>query len=610
MIPTYASFRPKPPVGFFDAVAISGSAANLSRNIRVQFVNRAGRSLLSDPIAVSGSGVSVTLNDQIESGEEIFWIGISVETTGLDTDAGIIYLWQAREPDQLTKRSLPVTIDFISDDEFVTNRSAATVSILPGTGFLPGAIALALDSNVYYRYDPEAFVDPDGRLYSYGALAKGLGQWIEYPFNQNAYVLGIAGLESSDRRINTVATSLKVPPKIGAANGTRERYWLNNGLFFDSGSPIITGKFTLEILLNGVDYTSTFADRIAFYLIGYVDRDTGILDTSIATVGIRQVWNPTENLIVLPEELPRNYAAVYDFSLEFDNDDLVGFLPTQAVELELDIVEVLNVIAKVSELGKVLGDIVLSEFCQFLVVPGLTRLGGAAIFATGFTAEDPNDQPIPGIFVDTIAQQVTISGSLNGLADIKQPADVFANSEVLRAVVSTEPGLSRLFPAATITLAAESIAVTLEHPITATGAGIIRSDYPDEYLAGIDKARFTPVQLSFYFDIAGNIYSSSTQTVNPIASQDFTFDLADLNIEPSLPIPPDPFFGLFEPISVVASSGGTGSITGNVIAYVGYFYESPNSLATSINHLATGTIPKSDRERQFRRIRKSGTRYS
>ena len=590
MIPTYASFREKPPANAFAASAISGSAASLSRNFRIQLVNRAGRSLLSDPISITSTGVRISLTNQYEDGEEIFWIAISVETTGIETDAGIIYLWQAREPDQLTRRSLPIDIDFIADSELTTNQAVNTVSLLPSSGFLPGAIVETLDTNVYYRFDPEAFTDIDGRLYSYGALAKGLGQWIEYPFTHNAYVPSVAGAESSDRRINTVSTTLKVPPKIGAVNGISERYWLNNGLLNNFGTPIINGKYSLEIFINGIDYSSVFADRIAFYLVGYVDRLTGILDTSMAGVGVRKLWNPTHTLIELPIDLPYYAAAVFDFRLEFNNDDLVGVLPSQQVELELDIVEVLNVTAKVSEFAKALGDLVMSEHCKFLIVPGLERLGGVATFAAGYIAEDPNSQMIAGVLADTPDQEVTISGSLNGFADLKQAGDAYAHSEVLRATVSSEPGISRLIASSQITLNSEKIEVTIDHPLTATNAGIIRSDYPDQYLAGLDKAIFTPTKIYFAVEIAG-VPHQTIQAISPVASETFTIDIADLTAISTLPVQSDNWFGLFEPTAIAVTSASGGGLSGSAIVHAGYIYESPNLKVTKIDHTGTNAVP-------------------
>lgn len=589
MIPTYASFRSVCPDNF-SVTDINGAAPLASRNFYISFQNRAGRSLLSNAKSITSTGVRVTLEaDLILETEEVFWVVISAETTGDPQDARILAMWQARNDDQMARRSLPVNINFTQEEHFRFGRVATDLSFLPQSGILEGAIALDASTGIYYRYDPDAFTDNKGRLYGYGAITRGLGNWVEHNGTFNAYLASTNDVDGSDRKLFSVANALKIPPKIGAATSQQQRYWLNNGLAADGGSPIIAGKFTLDIAVDDVPgYEGLFADKIRYYLRGYINRETLALNTAIATVGEPKLWNPTDALIVLPEELPRNHAAVYDLELVFDNDELIGLVPQNA-SVQLNIVEVQNIRGKVSELAKIIGNLIFSDLDKLAIVPGLKRLSGIASIGEGFLIEDKNEQLITGLVADTPEQRVTLTGSLNGLAAVKTGA--LGYSEVLRALVSTQAGISELTPSSQINLSNNAISVTIAHPITASGAGIIRANYPDSLIAGNQKARFTPIECYVFLQVGNNFYQSNIIQVTAIATQTINLDLSDFTSIPSLPSQADPSFGLFAPTSFTLASRGAGGVTGNTRAYFAYAYTSPNQIETKISNQPLGSIP-------------------
>jgi hypothetical protein len=554
---------------------------------------------LSDAKSITSTGVRVTLNaGLILETEEVFWVVISAETTSNSEDAAILAMWQARDSNQITRRSLPVTIDFTTEEHFRAGRAVTQSANLPTTGMLDGTIALDVSTGIYYRYDSESYVDVGGRTISYGAIATGVGGWVEYNGNFNAYLASTSNEFGSDRVLFTVANALKIPPKIGAAVSTQQRYWLNNGLSADGGSPIVTGKYTFDIAVDGVPgYETLFANKIRYYLRGYLNRETAVLNTAIpsesfanATVGQPKLWNPTDGLIILPAELPRNQAAVYDLELVFNNDDLVGLVP-QNSSISLDIVEVLNIQGAVSEIAKVIGNLIFADLDKLLIVPGLKRLSGIASIATGFMIEDKNEQLITGVVSDTANQKVTLSGSLNGLAAVKAANATLGYAEVLRATVSTEAGISKLVASAQVSLSNNAIALTVNHPLTSGGAGIIRSDYPDTLIAGNNKASFTPRYGYVFLTIGSVFYQSSVIQITATASQVINLDLADFTVIPSLPVQSDSSFGLFAPSALGLVSSGSGSLTGSATARFAYYYPSPNQIATKIDNEPFGAIP-------------------
>jgi hypothetical protein len=593
MLPTYASFRSIPPADF-ELTAIAGSASNINRNFYISFHNRAGRSLLSDGASIASTGVRVTLNaGLILETEEVFWVVISAETTGNSEDAAILAMWQARDSNQITRRSLPVTIDFTTEEHFRAGRAVTGSNNLPSTGMLNGTIALDVSTGIYYRYDYESYVDPGSRIISYGAITSGVGGWVEYNGNFNAYLASTNDQFGSDRVLFTVSNALKIPPKIGAAVSTQQRYWLNNGLSADGGSPIVTGKYTFDIAVDGVPgYETLFANKIRYYLRGYLNRETLDLNTAIATVGQPKLWNPTDGLIILPTELPRNQAAVYDLELVFNNDDLIGLLP-QNSSISLDIVEVPNIQGAVSEIAKVIGNLIFADLDKLLIVPGLKRLSGIASIVTGFMIEDKNEQLITGVLEDTANQQITLSGSLNGLGAVKTAGATLGYAEVLRATVSTEPGISKLVANSNgaVSLSNNAIALTVNHPLTSGGAGIIRSDYPDTLIAGNNKASFTPRYGYVFLAIGSVFYQSSVIQITATAFQVINLDLADFTVIPSLPVQSDSSFGLFAPSALGLVSSGAGSFTGSATAHFAYYYPTPNQIATKIDNESFGAIP-------------------
>jgi len=89
----FGLIRPQTPLAAISASAVAGGNLSTSGSINLRFQgrNRAGLNLLTDAIAVaytSGQRIQITINSGVlESGEDLFKIVISGETTGNATDA-------------------------------------------------------------------------------------------------------------------------------------------------------------------------------------------------------------------------------------------------------------------------------------------------------------------------------------------------------------------------------------------------------------------------------------------------------------------------------------------------------------------------------------------
>lgn len=603
-IATYGSFRSKLSYTAFFVTEIAGSTTNAvagNYNVYLSAENRAGLNQLSDPEEITiaaGQGIEITINsDAIATAEDPFYLVVSVEKSGNPTDAVRLANFKCKENNQVTQRSLPVTIELTTDEHFNLSRIVSTASNLPSSGMVDGAIAFVVETQKYYRYDSEAII-VSGVLHGYNTPTEGYGNWIRHYRTFSSYVENT--LIQCDTPIDLISNAIAIPvKKIADIDSTPIIYWLNNGFSNDGRSPIINGCYTFKIEIDGDDYTGVFAERIKYQLLGYCDRTTGILDINIDTVGDLKTWSPT-NPVKLPADLPRNWAAVYKVYLSYAAEDISQFLPDNYNYFNLNFFEYGNNTGYLDSSANGFGDLVFSDLDKLLIVPGTFRLSGIATKkipgSTGFRIEAADEQPIVGLLPDTPNQIAAMAASTNGTVVIRQQGESLAYSEVIRAYISTEIGLSDLSLVSSEFVAnSNGIRVTVTHPVNSNGNGIVRSNYSDQYLAGNSLGSFTATEGYLFLDINGVFYQSSLQSVLATSiqpEQEFDFvNLSSFSAIPGLPIQSDPAFSLFEPLAIAIAGNGSGSITGTIKAYWAYSYESPNYKPTKIRHDLAGTIP-------------------
>ena len=600
MIPTYASSRLKLPSSSFAVETISGSttiAVANTYNVSIQAENRAGLNLLSDSKAIAittGEGIQVTFNaNAIATGEDIFYLVVSLQTTGIESDAVQVASWKTKDIVQTNLNSLPDSIQLTTDEHFNLTRTAADFASLPASGLASGAIAQTLNDSLYWRYDNTGYNSPEGFL-SYGALAEGSGSWARHYRTNSAYIENIREGNGCDRPLIAVENALPVPPKISDSDTLPIKYYLNNY----EQSPVIGGRFTFLVTINGQEYQNVFAEKIKYKLLGYVDRATGVLDTNIDTVGDTQVWSPTI-VADLPADLPSNHAALYEVWLSYTVAEMLGKIPKEIVDFRLSIVPANQTQGRLSEAANLNGDFAYPDGGKLLIVPGETRLTGIGTIKMpgdfGFYINPKISQPIIGLLPNTADQVAAISGSLNGFVTIRQQNDQLEYSEIIRAIIGTESGISQIVASNTVSLTNEAITITITHPVNNDGLGIVRADYIDPYLAGNEQGTFTPSELYLAIVIDGTIYEFPSQVVGTQQTQDITIiSTTGATTVGSLPVQSNPAFSLFDPVSAAIASDGAGSLTGSVQVYVGYNYPTNNTKATVIRHDLPTVMPTSE----------------
>ena len=583
----YASFRSYSQVSAFSVIATAGGNTTIahSYNYYLQLENRAGVNLLSDPISVivpAGNKAVITINNgAIASGEEVFWYVVSAEDTGNSTDAKILCRIQAREANQVTVRPLPLSIELTEDEHFVLGGVVVDLDSLPNNP-ANGNIRFVTSEAKYYLYDVEAI---NGKLL--GIELPNFNNWFETNKVFSSYLTDITSnglVKGCDRLLRESPDAWAVPPKT-ALNSTPLRIWLQNGYSPDGLSPLPAAtRFALQIKVNGIDRSVNFADLVQLVIVGKITKSTGILETDFLGTGEQLLLSP-DSLLILKQELNRGDAIALDLILTFDNSQLVNLIPDSA-QITLDVYLVSALQGRTSELSSVVSDLILSNRDRLLIVPN-RRLSGVATIEPNYLIDSATEQEFNGVLPNTSDQIVAISGAFNGFVKIYQNSTEVLPAERIRAYVSTENGIGILSDPQSIAIAEnEKLTVTVTHPVDpGTLKGTIRSNYPDNLIQENNKADFNASYGYVFLDTGVVKYQSAQLAVTPTTNQ--VFEFTGLNEFSSIPNFPttDSNFGLFQ-IDALALSTTTGGsfLAETITVYWAYYYPSPNSQITKIDH--------------------------
>lgn len=588
----YASFRSKIPNTAFTVSVATGGSTTIAHNYNyyLQFQNRAGVNLLSDSLSVAvpvGSKAVITINSRA-SGEEVFWYVLSAQNTGNKADAKVLCRIQAREADQVTMRSLPLSIELSEDEHFVLGGVVADLASLPPNP-TNGNMRFVTETGKYYIYDAEAV---NGELL--GIATPNINNWFETLQVFSSFLADTTSngiVKGCDRLLRDSFDGFPVPPKT-ALNSTPLRIWLQNGYSTDGLSPLSVGtKFTLQVKVNGSEQTVNFANKVLLSVVGRITKNDGILDTSFANVGEQVIWNPS-SFLSLEEELNRGDAIAIDVVLRFDNTEILNLLPDGA-QITLDIYRVSEIQGKTSELSSIVSDLVLSNRDKLLIVPN-RRLSGVATIEPNYIVDSAVEQEFTDLLPDTATQIVAISGAFNGFTKVYQNSTDVLPAERIRAYVSTEKGTGILSDPQTITIAKDKkLVVTITHPVDPTTLkGTIRNDYPDSLIRGNSKGDFNPSYGYVFLDTGSTKYRSAPLAVTPTTTQIFEFNgLTDFTSIIDFPTTTSDF-GLFQISAMMLSTATGGSFaTSTITVYWAYHYFPFNLGITKIDHLLIDCLP-------------------
>jgi hypothetical protein len=567
----FAGVRPKACIHSADKLTGGATTSAIAGNWQfyLQFRNRAGYSLLSDPVLLTlqaGDRVSFTIPaDARREGEHHEeWIIAGAKAT-LNIDARVLFSVPAWDS-MGNAATLPATVTLSTDEHFglevqVANESALPTSPLHGMrrGLLSTGQIVAYDSRTT-TWNP--ILPP--RFTSYVNSAEGQGG-----ANRDAGLLGDwQGVIFPD-----YDSGYSLPSR-GKAIG----YWLVNDTDFDipSGTPISftfrAGKFT------------DWQNKIIITPKGYVDILTGYLDRtgeggSGLYEGVDQdfLYQKFNGEIVLEKTLPPNKAFYFEVAPQF-SDAQLGNLVLQG--------ETLTIYAGFSEEVSSyapgtygLGDFIYPEpASRKRIYPNIGNLSAEASPGAGLVKQREFRKSSSEIFfgfdANTANQQIVISGDGNCFL-----ADEVPPYAARRALAGTVDGVGKPTPYQ-YSLSVNSnnvIRLNIAHPTA------IRSNYPD-VVAGSSLGDFNASKVYvFVRNISSGQILQFIQSIIP-GSTSSNFAIGGLAGTVITVLPsPDNTFGLYEPVSFTAATEVVSSAfsTATVEVAIAYYYE---NTITALNH--------------------------
>lgn len=541
---TFASFIENTPNPILSAISGSASSGNIW--IRSYYGNWGGVNLPSIPQNIaytSGFRVSIPLPRNSDMPEFIVVDGSLSQNSGYSVIA-VIYTKDSSG----NVLGYPLNIDFNTPEK---------VSILQSIGGFPSNVSNwinghrfinSVDSNIYSYESIYPLEDNGSSVVDASPSGKFVQQLTNTVFNSDVTTLG-----GSD--VKSITPSFTIPYSYDE-NGL-ESYpillALRNG-FDNSGSNIIAGTPTgLRVFLNGSPSTNLFQGLVTIKLIAYVNYGTGSIDTNQNSPVVTLDVERNDNL-QLPSDLLPNNAAIYEIRLKYNGVSLPNIPENSSISYEMFIFNQSGSPAPWTDFsGNYASDIGgQRRLLPLSTLSGDVRSGSVAVekLMSGLLP----DTIITGFLSNTSSQRVVIDG--NGYPRVVSNTYVLTNYETILAECSTVQGTSTHKFLGTITTTSDNIQVSLDYPINANLNGIVREDYPDSSIRGLE-CEFMPSQVRIYLDNGINYYLA------------------------------DSFAPTISQSSEVRTISSLGSISSQVTNNIGFFDFESSSSISAVN----GTLP-------------------
>jgi len=596
--------------------AVPGGSLSDGQSIylSVQIKTRGGLTLHTAPRLVTttptNNAIAITLTeDAIAPGD--FPMELIISGAATNNVAAMVRLasWRFRDgvtieypgvgpvifPGEGSARVLPKTVTLSQNAHIALSATVSNPGVLPtGANLIHGMVRGIVSTGDVLVYDSEAQV---------GDVPASLGHWyVHHPGFEpegNGYYSTYFGdsteLEGGCDRVVTELNEFQAiaPPGYsfdGSLQNPAIVLFLNNGLELGGGSPMGQGdSISLQVQANGSDVSSAFAGHMVLTLLGYVNRETGELDSSVAQSAV--VWQPGTSGVVLPSDLDVGFAAAYSVAIQCRKDELINSRDVSsqwlAEGLSLSVrLYFEGSLGRPSTVWYFLGDVIYDLGDRMILVPlvnGLRRLGGAAT-VKGFDTSRRGTYLVDDVATDTAGQQATISGALNGAIVMRPAGEALATTEAVRATVSTAPGtMAPCEWSDPVALASGNRALSF----TITSPSVIRADFPDSSISGNSQGEFNvPYYRVFLQGPGPAIYELDAPVmISPTGTTLIQVLSLDDAGSASLPVQADDSFGLFGYGTLAATAIAGGDLpAGSWRVAVANHYPSPNREITSISH--------------------------
>lgn len=553
-----------------------------------QSANRVGLNLQQvNPLEITynpGDRIQITWEGTaIKSGEEVFYLVVSIANTNDPEDAVLLSAIAMREADGVTPKALPVVFDITEDSHLNLNRLYPDSASFPsGNDLIDGAIATINGETGNYLYD--------STLATGDVTATGKpGHWTRTHLPIFTFVDHIRNAGGTDVQLFELVQGeyLGVPQRQYGFDSLPIRVWILNDDPEQSGSVIRAGKnFTLSALIDGRSgETSKLADTISFTVVGQARKATGILYTDIEGANFTSNWNPgTGQLIEVRQDILPGYALVVDIWFNQQSDRLIDRGTVRAGEnIVIEDIYDIGEIGIRSDLWDLTGDAVIQGL---RLVPAEVLTGIGVI--KGFRIKLYTNKAIAGQLADTADQIVAMSASRGGDVTVYQDEnDLDATEAILGTIGTIASFYNPSDPSNSVTLSADSaLNLTVSLPVTGGQRALIRADYPEEDIRSLAVHWHNP-KIRVYL-IRDQIIYSRNELIDSAStsSQVITIDnLDDYSQVLQVPLQSDPYQGMFGYGILSMIDGGSGSLpAGEYTAIVAYEDTQPNTHTTSISH--------------------------
>ena len=562
----------------------------------------------------SGQKITITVGSTIVSGgEDPFELIISASLTNNQTTAKrIASLWLRTSvlvvgttySGQGSFISFPSVLELTENSHIeLSALTVANASALPiGDNRINGMVRYQTDTGQWLRYDSQ------------------LTSWTEYSTGASAYVsdisqAAIASVQPQGyaRQLQLIEAGpqqdyiLEAPPY--TPNGSLQSggiyYGVANGMAFDTGSDISkSSQVAFKFLVNGANQSILFAGQVVATLRGYHNLTTRTLDTSHSGTGSPVVLGSSDSSngltgIALPSALPRGTVAIYQLQLQIDSSVLARAVGDGDIISAYPLVEGLLGIPFPPAIA--LGELVMPVGDSLLVVPsGLAKvrmMGGTCTVvddsnSTGYLTRDRGAQDPVGIANNTAGQCICINGPFGGDIVVRSSSSEVLDTEVIRAVISTESGTytaSGWSAGVSVTGSTQSLQVDITMP------SLVRTDYPDSQLAGNGDGDFTVASFTPFIRLSGTIYQLPDVTVSVVAGVSQRIFISSIGTTTVGSVPnssADPTFGLwgYDTITPTAINLSSSLSAGTYEVAIAWKYD--GSSVSRISHAtADGCIP-------------------
>lgn len=590
----FASGRSQLPFSISDVAVSGGGALTTPRTLyfALQGENPAGLNLLSEivgPIALAaGQQITITLPPAIhEEGE--YWLDYVLSAS--ESAAPETFAQVAKIP--ADRLALPQSFILSRDEHLKLSQSVASAAALPSGADLVNGMMRGVGAFVY-EYDDASTLEPAGEE----VLAAVTGRWIRKSVTFSTYLEDTTDYGGCDRAIADLDPSTVRTPRYSCngSNSIERVFWIRPSL----GTLPAGDRVGVAVNFNDVPQSGLFEGMLRLTFRGYSDTLAGTLRTQandgLPFFGVDEeiIYDNERSDLVLPDELNETEAYTLAIAANFRPQYLRhGIANNTIISVEPFLYSQTG--ARV-EAGWALGDWIYPVEGQYsrVCLPGasntlIAEKGSGLVARRSFLAVGPTE--VTGLASDTADQEVR----LNGNGSVYVAAGDRLSTEATRCYVGTLAGTGTASPwsAAIAVNGGQGLSITCTYPMDG-GYGRIRANYPDPSIAGLARARLNPPQVTLYAEsTVGGVATIRRFTGLPLTEGTTqVFALSDWSageIIGVVPVPGDPYFGLFEAVSTAVVASGAGNFPSGSIR-VAYAFQYDGLAVSAIDHQRIGCI--------------------